>query len=139
MDMLIDIIEKLKTYLVDHMGFEECEDCLSKQLSPEDYCLSSSVVKSIMNGEAYRGMDPYETIQSILVDNYIGEKIMDTAIYEVDFTEEERAFFECDEDEDDDDFGYNGYCEIESWLCGQNITVDRDELIQFIEAAMSAA
>ena len=136
--MLDKIIEKMKEYLVSQMGFEEVGDVLSKRLSVEDYCLSSTVVKTIMNGEAYKGMDPYETIQSLLIDNFIGEKIMDTAIYDVDFSDEERAFFESDEDEDDDDFGYNGYCEIESWVNDQNITVDRDELLEFIDAAMNA-
>ena len=137
--MLDKIIEKMKEYLVSQMGFEEVGDVLSKRLSVEDYCLSSTVVKTIMNGEAYKGMDPYETIQSLLIDNFIGEKIMDTAIYDVDFSDEERAFFECDEDEDEDDFGYNGYCEIESWVNEQNITIDRNELLEFIDAAMNAA
>lgn len=136
--MLDNIIEKLREHMISHMGFAENGDALSKKLSAKDFYLSSMVVKTIMNGEAYNGMDPYETIQSLLIDNYIGEKIMDTAIYDIDLSDEERAFFESDEDEDEDDFGYNGYCEIESWVNEQNITVDRDELLQFIEAALRA-
>ena len=137
MDMLNGIIEKLKRHLIDSMGFSEDGEKLSRTLSVEEYCLSDRVIKSIMNGEAYKGMDPFETIKSILVDNYIGEKIMDNALYEVPFTDEEKAFFEGDEDdEDDDDFAYNGYSEIESWVSDQNITVDPDELKNFIAAAM---
>ena len=137
MDMLNSIIEKLKRHLIESMGFTEKDDRLYKKLSVEEYYLSNRVIKSIMNGEAYKGMDPLETIKSILKDNYIGEAIMDNALYEVPFTDEEKAFFEGDEDdEDDDDFTYNGYSEIESWVSDQTITVDPDELKDFIAAAM---
>lgn len=136
MDILDSIIEKLKRHMLDSMGFSEDGDKISKTLSVDDYCLSDRVIKSIMNGEAYRGMNPYETIKSILVDNYIGEHVMDKAIWELPLTDEEKAFFDGDEDdEDDDDFTYNGYSEIESWVSDQNITVDSNELKDFIAAA----
>ena len=73
--MLDKIIEKLKTHMINSMGFTEEDDVLSKKLTVDEYYLSGRVVESIMNGEAYKGMDPYDTIQSILVDNYIGENI----------------------------------------------------------------
>lgn len=137
MDVLNSIIEKLNRYLISNMGFEETEEGLSKKLSSEDYCLSPNVVKNIMEGKAYKGSDPYETIQSILVENYIGEKIMDNAIYEIGLSQEEKDFIESeDESDDDDDFTYNGYSEIESWVSGQNIYVDQDELKKFVSASI---
>lgn len=141
MELFDSIIEKLKKYLVENYGFTHSGDGIEKTLSIEEYCMAPYVVMNIMSGKAYPGTDPYDTIESLLRDNYVAGTIMENVLEKIDFTKEERMYFECDEDGDDydEEQAYYGFTEIESWLCFQNITVDREELMAFIASSLSAS
>ena len=137
MSVFESLVSKLANHLADHYGFVKTEDKLVKQLSVNDFLISDRTIREVMEGRAYRGANPYVTLESLIIENYIGENIMDKALYDAPLTDEEKAYF-MGEDEEDEDDAYFGYTEIESWAAEQDITIDRDELKRFVAAKMCA-
>ena len=137
MELFDKITKRLGEYLVKHLGFVDRGDNLEKKLSASEFIMAPRVAKLIMQRKAYSWVpDPLDAISSLLIENYVAATVMEDTIDKVDFTDEERAYFTCPEDGDDDaeEDAYCGWAEIESWVSGQNIYVDRSELSKFVSA-----
>ena len=139
MDAYNSIIQKLSDHMIAKLGFSKDEHGLHKELHIEDFCMTNRVVRLIMERKAYPSTDPYEALTRLLIENYVGAIIMERALDdEIDLTDEEWEYFECNEDADEaEDIAEEHYSNVEYWVSQQDITVNADELKKYVDACLN--
>jgi hypothetical protein len=132
----LNILDKLEAYLINNLGFKCKNHILSKELTKEEFMISPVVLNNIVFRRAFSFKPIEAVLEDVLVENYVSDIIMNKALEEIEWTPEERAFFTCQNDsEEEENRAYQCWAEIESWVCLQKITVNPKDLKQCIKDA----
>ncbi len=123
------IISKLKTYLINDMGFEENEDCLSKELeNEEDFIISDEAILGINAGKLYGGNRAY--MYSCIEENFI-IKIEETFEEKISLNEQEKTWLTSSDDE------IYGTDIISNWIWETcNVTVNKAKADMYVESIL---
>lgn len=109
------VIAAYESFIDEHYDLDLCRD---------NFYMSDDVLRRIVTAKARSSDDKFDLIRGLLIDNFIGDVIMDRAISESGLSEREKEILD------------DNWDEFQSWAFDLGVTVNTDELNAYIAQFM---